>query len=83
LSAVLVEPNALSHHGDVFLLQAGLSAMFTCLSATDACVDAALKILMGHIRPPFLGEEFETPAIMQILFRLKSVMVVHQSAANS
>jgi hypothetical protein len=71
LSTILVEPNALGHQGNVFLLQARLSAMFTCFSATDTCVDARLKIFMGHIRPPFWGcEKFETPTKPQILFRL-------------
>jgi hypothetical protein len=55
LRTILVESDALSHHGDVFLPQAFVTAVFAFLRAANASVDTALKLFVAHSRPPFRG----------------------------
>jgi hypothetical protein len=48
LGTVFVEPNALDHHGDIVLTQAGLAAMLASLGALDARLDTRLVFVMVH-----------------------------------
>jgi hypothetical protein len=55
LRTILIESDALGHHGDVFLPQALVTAVFAFLRAANASVDTALKLFVAHNWSPFRG----------------------------
>jgi len=49
LGAVVVEPNALGHFGNVLFPKAGIRTVLALLSTVDASVDTILMFFVGHL----------------------------------